>query len=69
MEITTLGIIQAMKNLGLWITTTYTLIDIKANIEAFLFALLLYALISIPTDIYLLNKAHESAEKPTEPEA
>ena len=61
MKITTLGVIQTFKNLGLWLAT-YTIAGIKAQPEQFLFAFIIYALVSIPTDLYLLNKAHESSK-------
>jgi len=61
MKITTLGIIQAFKNLGLFLAT-YVIADIQANPTKFLFALIIYACISIPSDLYLLNKAHEGGK-------
>jgi len=62
MKITTLGIIQALKNLGLWLGT-YTFLGIQADFQKFLFALLIYGCVSVPSDLYLLNKAHEDAKK------
>ena len=53
---------MCLKNLGLWLSSTYVLADIQANPTAFLYAFLLYLLITIPSDLYLLNKAHESGE-------
>jgi len=61
MKITKLGIITALKNVGVFIGT-YTVSGIKANPEQFLFVILTYALITIPSDLYLLNRAHESGK-------
>lgn len=58
MKITTLGIIQALKNIGLFLAT-YTISGIQADPKSFLFAFLIYVLLSVPSDLYLLNKAHE----------
>lgn len=66
MKVTGLGVIQALKNIGLFLAT-YTFAGIQAEPEQFLFAFLIYALVSIPADIYLLNKAHEQGEKDGEP--
>ena len=54
---------MALKNLGLWLGTTFMLVDIQANPTAFVYALLIYGLVSIPTDLYMLNKAHENGVK------
>ena len=61
MKVTTLGVIQAVKNVGLFLAT-YTIAGIQANPEQFAFALLIYACVSIPSDLYMLNKAHEDAK-------
>jgi len=62
MKITVLGVIQALKNLGMFFMA-YQVADVKADPAVFLYALGIYALVSIPTDLYLLNKAHEDAKK------
>jgi len=38
-------------------------VDIQADPIGFAYTLLIYFLISFPTDIYLLNKAHEKGEE------
>jgi len=63
MQVTALGVIMALKNLGLWLGSMFLLADIQANPLAFLYALLIYALVSIPSDLYMLNKAHENGKK------
>lgn len=67
MQITALGIIQALKNIGLFLST-YVIADVQANPEKFIFAFVVYACISIPSDLFLINKAHESAENGKEEE-
>jgi len=54
MKITKLGIIVALKNIGSFLTS-YTFLGIKADPYQFLYALLIFALISIPSDLFLLN--------------
>lgn len=61
-KITTLGIIMACKNIGLWLTS-YSFLAVKADPLQFLFSFAIYTLISVPSDLYLLNKAHEKKEK------
>jgi len=61
MKITTLGVIQALKNIGVFLGTYYVA-DIKADPVKFIFAFIIYACISIPSDLYLLNKAHEGSK-------
>jgi len=62
LKITVLGVIQALKNLGLFFMS-YQIAEVKAAPGVFLYALVIYALISVPTDLYLLNKAHEDAKE------
>lgn len=54
--------IQALKNLGMFFVA-YRVADIKADPITFFYALGIYALVSVPSDLYLLNKAHEDAKK------
>jgi len=63
MQLTKIGVIMALKNLGLWLGSMFVLADIQANPLMFLYALLVYALVSIPSDLYMMNKAHESGMK------
>jgi len=58
-------VIQARKNLGMFFMS-YQIAEVKATPSVFLYALMIYALISVPTDLYLLNKAHEDAERQTD---
>jgi len=65
MEISTLGVILALKNLGTWLATM-SFTNIREDPAAFMWLFLIYALINIPTDLYLANhiltKGKESAE-------
>ena len=58
MKITQLGVILACKNVGLWLTS-YTVSGIKADPQSFCLALMIYGLISVPSDLFLMNKAEE----------
>ena len=62
MKITTLGLIQAVKNVGVFLST-FLIMDIQADPTKFIYAFIIYACISIPSDLYLLNKAHEDTKK------
>lgn len=62
MKVTTLGVIVALKNLAVWLSANWMIIDIRADLTAFLYALLIYALLSVPSDLYLMNKAHEQGQ-------
>jgi len=61
LKVTTLGIITAVKNVGLMLAT-YTVAGIKANPEQFALAIVIYVCVSVPSDLYLMNKAHESGK-------
>jgi len=62
MKITVLGVIQALKNLGMFFVA-YQVAEVKADPLTFFYALGIYALVSVPSDLYLLNKVHEGAER------
>ena len=62
MKVTTYGIVFALKNLGTWLAS-YTVAGIKTDPQSFVFALTIYALVSVPTDLLLLNHLSES-QKP-----
>ena len=56
MKITTLGIILATKNLGTWLATmSFTNIRDDPTLFAWLF--LIYVLINVPSDLFLMNHA------------
>lgn len=62
MKVTTLGIITALKNFGFWLSTTWLLVDIQANLAMFIYAVIIYVLVIVPSDVYMLNKAHEATK-------
>ena len=62
MKITSYGIILTLKNLGIWLSQ-YTIAGITTDKPAFLYAFLLYVLISVPSDLVLLNHATTKAKK------
>jgi len=55
MKITTLGIILALKNLGTWLMTTWQFPAVRADPAAFMWAFLIFALINVPSDLFLAN--------------
>lgn len=62
MQITTLGIIQALKNIALFLGT-WLIADIQTDPIRFIYAFIIYILLTVPSDLYLLNKAHEGAKE------
>ena len=61
MKITKEGVVLALKNIGVFVAS-YTVADVK--LENFWFALLIYALIAVPSDLYMLNRIqHKEANK------
>jgi hypothetical protein len=62
MKITKMGLIMTLKNLGSWLTS-YTLAGIKADVSNFLFMLLIYCLINVPSDLFLLNHYSDKIKK------
>jgi len=61
-KITVYGVILALKNLGIWLSQ-YTVAGISADKPAFLYALLIYVCVSLPSDLLILNHAQESAKR------
>lgn len=61
MEITMLGFIYALKNIGAWLAS-YTIADVKADPQAVLFNFIIFSLISIPSDLYMLNHIQNKAK-------
>ena len=59
MKITTLGIILALKNLGTWLATM-SFTNIREDPALFLWLFLVYVLINVPSDLYLMNHASKA---------
>lgn len=54
MNITEQGLIMALKNIGVFLGT-HVLTDIKGDPYTFLFQLVVFCLINVPTDLFMLN--------------
>lgn len=54
LKVTLEGIILTLKNIGIWLAS-YSVSGIQAEPSNFIFAFLIYALVSIPSDLYALN--------------
>lgn len=61
-KITLEGVIITLKNIGVWLAS-YTISGIKSDPQSFIFALLIYALITVPSDLYALNHITTHAEE------
>ena len=61
MKVTTLGIILALKNLGTWLATM-SFTNIRVDPELFLWLFLIYALINVPSDLFLMNHATKAKD-------
>lgn len=62
MKITTLGLILAAKNLGTWLATM-SFTNVREDPATFFWLFLIYILINVPTDLYLVNHATDRALK------
>jgi len=62
MKITTLGLVLAAKNLGTWLATM-SFTNIRDDPTLFAWLLFIYILINVPSDLFLMNHATETAKK------
>lgn len=66
MKITMLGWILALKNLGTWLATL-SFTNVRDDPATFMWLFVIYILINVPSDLYLMNhatnKATEEAKK------
>jgi len=60
MKMTKLGVILALKNLGMW-CASWKIMQIEIDFRSFLWGLLIYAMINVPTDLYIAN--HLSSQR------
>jgi len=60
MKVTKLGVVVALKNVGLFLAS-YQVTGITSNPMQFVYSFVIFACVSIPSDLYLLNKAHETS--------
>lgn len=56
MKVNKYGVVLALKNLGIFLAQ-FSTTQIRLDSSAFLYSLLIYACVSIPTDLFLLNHA------------
>jgi hypothetical protein len=56
MKVTSLGIILALKNLGTWLATM-SFTNVREDPALFLWLFLIYVLINVPSDLFLMNHA------------
>jgi len=62
MKITNRGIVLALKNLGAYLGS-YTASGIKADPYQFMYGLIIFCLVTIPSDLFLLNHWSNSDKK------
>ena len=63
MKVTTLGIVLAAKNLGLWLASM-AFTEVVEEPVRFFWMFIIYALINVPSDLLLMNHASKGAEEP-----
>ena len=61
LKVTTLGLVLCLKNLGTWLATM-AFTDVMGDPAKFLWLLLIYALINVPSDLLLMNHASKKKE-------
>ena len=61
MEVTTLGIILVLKKLGTWLATM-SFTNVREDPALFLWLFLVYVLINVPSDLFLMNHASKAKE-------
>ena len=62
MKISTLGVILALKNLGTWLATL-SFTNVREDPATFMWLFVIYMLINVPSDLYLMNHASDKAVK------
>ena len=61
LKISGLGLVLAMKNLGTWLATM-SFTNIREDPALFAWLLLIYTLINVPSDLFLMNHATKGRE-------
>jgi len=61
LKITTLGVILALKNMGTWLMTTWQFEAVREDPALFIWGFLIFALINIPSDLFLANHLTDQA--------
>jgi hypothetical protein len=62
MKITKYGVIMAVKNVGVFLAS-WGITGIRTRPDEFLLAVITYGLISVPSDLYLLNHLDEKCKE------
>ena len=63
LKLSGLGVVLALKNLGTWLATM-SFTNVREDPAMFAWLLLIYALINVPSDLFLMN--HATREKEVE---
>ena len=61
LKITGLGVVLALKNLGTWLATM-SFTNVREDPWTFAWLFLIYALINVPSDLFLMNHATKGKE-------
>lgn len=61
LNVTGLGVVLAMKNLGTWLATM-SFTNVREDPAMFAWLLLIYVLINVPSDLFLMNHATKEKE-------
>lgn len=62
MKVSMIGIILALKNLGTWLATL-SFTNVRDDPALFMWLFVIYILINVPSDLYLMNHATDKALK------
>jgi hypothetical protein len=62
MKITKYGWIFALKNIGTWLAS-YTIADIRIDPSSFVYALIIFIFINVPSDLLLANHLSTESKK------
>ena len=61
LKVTGLGLVLALKNLGTWLATM-SFTNVREDPVLFAWLLLIYVLINVPSDLFLMNHATKEKE-------
>ena len=61
LKVTGLGVVLALKNLGTWLATM-SFTNVREDPAMFAWLCLIYVLINVPSDLFLMNHATKSQE-------
>ena len=61
LKVTGLGVVLALKNLGTWLATM-SFTNVREDPAMFVWLCLIYVLINVPSDLFLMNHATKEKE-------